>query len=45
MPARKIPLAWSSHKQKEPVVLKYDPTTARPIRICCIYRVSVPNPK
>ena len=27
MPARKIPLIWSSPKQKDQVVLKYSPVT------------------
>lgn len=35
MPARKIPLVWSSPKQKEQINYKYDPTTQNLVRVDC----------
>ena len=36
MPARKIPLIWSSPKQKDQVVLKYNPATKQISILKCI---------
>lgn len=36
MPARKIPLIWSSPKQKEQTLLKFDPTKVQVVRVKCI---------
>lgn len=34
MPARKIPIIWSSSKEKEQILLKYVPDRLRVVRIC-----------
>ena len=35
MPARKIPLVWSSPKQKEQIFFRWDPTKLTAIRVSC----------